>query len=99
MSSTPFTQSSPSARYYRTNQELDLAIDPNLASLFLVNDRVSALLRDWLARDLPIPRRPKAKYARAIVIVALGKAYKTHRAIVGLCRAGYGEDAEVLLRT
>ena len=35
---------------------------------------------------------------QAVVLVALGKAYKTHRALQILCREGYGEDAAILLR-
>ena len=41
----------------------------------------------------------KLSPAQAMVIFALGKAYKTHRALLILCQDGYGEDAAILLRS
>lgn len=63
--------------------------------LFKLNEELGELVTDvFKARDF----QPKT-YAQSLIIFFVAKAYKTLRAIVLICRRGYGEDAGILLRS
>jgi hypothetical protein len=76
----------------------DLREDAQLAPLFDANEQLSAFIRRvWATTSLAPPEEMAPK--QAVVLFALGKAYKTHRAIQILCSEGYGEDAAILQRS
>jgi len=67
--------------------------------LFAVNVRLSKLIESLLRNyvfDVPTEGLPPV---RAMLLLAMGKGYKTHRAMLILAQRGYGEDASILLRT
>ncbi len=70
-----------------------------LAPLFAINKRLSHTLGDFLMRSsFAVPKRGFAP-TQMVALVALGKGLKTYRAITILCDQGYGEDAQILLRS
>jgi len=77
------------------DQVVDLAALPQWRQLFGLSRRLSEIVELWVTFKPSTPSTP----AQQMVRFALGKAHKTHRAIVVLCRQGYGEDAAILLRT
>jgi len=77
------------------DQILDLAALPQWQQLFSHGRRLSTTIEPWLTFKPLESSTP----AQQMVRFALGKAHKTHRAILILCGQGYGEDAAVLLRT
>jgi hypothetical protein len=73
---------------------------PKLAPRFAINERLSGFLRGlWRTCSLPSPEGLAGLVSSQIMVnVAIVKAYKSHRALLILCREGYGEDATILLR-
>jgi hypothetical protein len=67
--------------------------------VFDLAERIGATLRrQWRTRRLEIPEDGVTPIEK-VVIVAVAKAFKTYQSILILCREGYVDDAEVLLRT
>lgn len=62
--------------------------------LFVLNGELKGIADLIMAKKYTITG-PK----EAFVSFALGKAHKTHRAILILCQLGYGEDAAILVRS
>jgi hypothetical protein len=77
---------------------LDLRQDPELAPWFDRCERLETCLAGFWHKNVAVMNEGVAP-SQVMLLFALFKAHKTHRAIVVLCRAGYGEDALVLLRS
>jgi len=65
--------------------------DPELIKL---NEDICKLVDDTFTRKLTLSTE-----AKQITAIGLAKAYKTLQAILLLCKAGYGQDAGILLRS
>jgi hypothetical protein len=71
---------------------------PKLEAFFDYNERLSATLRRfWRTHQMTLDPDGVTHFQK-VVLVAIAKAYKTHRCILLLCGQGYAEDAEILLR-
>lgn len=63
-------------------------------TLFELNKELRDIIGEMINRDLPFKNSK-----HFLAGFALGKAYKTHGVVLGVCEDGYGEDAAVLVRT
>lgn len=63
--------------------------------LFKLNEELARLVIDTFGtREFHTDTQ-----AQTVILFFVAKAYKTHQAILHLCRQGYGEDAGILLRS
>jgi|SRR5579859_3456297 len=63
-------------------------------TFFQYNEELHALVDACFNKDLPL-RNPRD----AVVSMFMAKAFKTHNALLHLCRSGFGEDASILSRS
>ncbi len=70
------------------------SISEKYADFFSINEELRALIERFFEHH-----PPPQDLCEGYVLFAIGKAYKTHAAILLLCREGYGEDAAILSRS
>lgn len=76
------------------NYRTKFIIGSTFKSLFSFNHQLKLIVDEYLQKDV---RNIGPK--DALVAFTLAKAYKTHSAVMLLCKEGYGEDASILNRT
>src|SRR3989344_1823645 len=77
-----------------SNYRTKYIIGSTFKSLFSFNHQLKLLVNEYLKREI---RNIGPK--DALIAFTIAKAYKTHSAIMLLCKEGFGEDASVLNRT